>query len=269
MSRLRRKAYVDLDPGFTQFWHADGTGGRPRRARHLLHGGREHRPPGLRRSRPAASTGRPVRPPVVLERLAGRRRRRRGALHHGRGMARRVRPRRARRAHLRAEGARVPQGDRAARAGRRCDFEIALDIYPGDDRDREALEANGWQLVDPRATVRGPARVPRLRAGLGRRVLRRAGHLRGDEQRLVQRPHRALPGVGTPGAACRTPASARNYPVGEGLVAFTRPRRGRWRARSGSPRTTSTTRAARALAEERFDSDKVLPRFLEEAGVGA
>ena len=27
MSRLRRKAYVDLDPGFTQFWHADGTGG--------------------------------------------------------------------------------------------------------------------------------------------------------------------------------------------------------------------------------------------------
>ena len=26
-SRLRRKAYVDLDPGFTQFWHAQGTGG--------------------------------------------------------------------------------------------------------------------------------------------------------------------------------------------------------------------------------------------------
>src|SRR6188474_2395006 len=27
MRRLRRKAYVDLDPGFTQFWHADGTAG--------------------------------------------------------------------------------------------------------------------------------------------------------------------------------------------------------------------------------------------------
>ena len=25
--RVRRKAYVDLDPGFTQFWHADGTAG--------------------------------------------------------------------------------------------------------------------------------------------------------------------------------------------------------------------------------------------------
>ena len=27
MSRLRRKAYVDLDPGFTQFWHACGDAG--------------------------------------------------------------------------------------------------------------------------------------------------------------------------------------------------------------------------------------------------
>ena len=27
MRRLRRKAYLDLDPGFTQFWHAAGHDG--------------------------------------------------------------------------------------------------------------------------------------------------------------------------------------------------------------------------------------------------
>ena len=83
MSRLRRKAYVDLDPGFTQFWHADGTGGARLEGHDvLLHGGREHRPPGLPdpdlRTRVAAgarprSCSTSGRSPTAATRIASRR----------------------------------------------------------------------------------------------------------------------------------------------------------------------------------------------------
>ena len=59
-----------------------------------------------------------------------------------------------------------------------------------------------------------------------------------------------------------------NYPVGEGLVAF----RTLDEAAAGAQRIAADypahRAAARALAEERFDSDRVLARFLEEAGLG-
>jgi hypothetical protein len=58
-----------------------------------------------------------------------------------------------------------------------------------------------------------------------------------------------------------------NYPVGEGLVAFRTP----GEAIAGAGRIgrdyEEQCRAARALAEEYFDSDMVLGRFVEEAGV--
>ena len=267
MRGFRRRAYVDLDPGFTQFWHAAGHAGRSasrattstsRSARTSARPGCDI-PTGGIDWRPRAAAGRARRVAGrrgAATRTASRRSARwRGAFGRGR----------VRRPHLRAEGARVPQGDRAAAARRRSTFEIALDIHPGDDRDRDGARgatAGGSSTRAP--TVAGPARVPRLRAGLRRGVLGRAGHLRRD---------RAAAGSATAPCAtwprasrrsCRTPASARNYPVGEGLVAFRDARRGRRGRASGSPPTTRRTRAAaRALAEEHFDSDKVLARFLD------
>src|SRR5262249_23574882 len=35
-------------------------------------------------------------------------------------------------------------------------FEVALDIHPGDRRDREMLLDRGWRVVDPAAAVGGP-----------------------------------------------------------------------------------------------------------------
>ena len=59
----------------------------------------------------------------------------------------------------------------------------------------------------------------------------------------------------------------RSYPVGEGLVAF----RTLEEAIAGAERIgrdyEEHCRAARTLAEEYFDADKVLGRFVEEAGV--
>ena len=60
-----------------------------------------------------------------------------------------------------------------------------------------------------------------------------------------------------------------NLPVGEGLLAF----RDLEDAVAGAQAIASDYErhraAARALAEAHFDSDKVLTRFLEEAGVGS
>ena len=58
MRRLRRKAYLDLDPGYTQFWHASGTRRRPReRPRFPFHDRREHRHARMQRFRPVISAG--------------------------------------------------------------------------------------------------------------------------------------------------------------------------------------------------------------------
>ena len=92
MSRLRRKAYVDLDPGFTQFWHADGTGGA------RLEGHDVHFTVGENIGRPGCPIPtcgldwKAVRAARGARGVAGRRRRRRGSVHDDRRMAGRVRP---------------------------------------------------------------------------------------------------------------------------------------------------------------------------------
>ena len=223
MSRLRRKAYVDLDPGFTQFWHADGIGG----ARLDGHDcyftvGENIGTPGLRRSPPAGIDWRPVRAAVVLEEWPVA-----GAGDAG------SRSRRS----ARGAGAFGPVEFDGHTYGLKVhEFRKVIELpapFAAAVRDRARHPPRRRRATARRSrptagrsstrapTVRGPARVPRLRAGLGRGVLGRAGHLRGDEQRLVQRPHRALPRLGPARRWCRTPASARTYPVGEGLVAFT------------------------------------------------
>ena len=96
-ARCAARAYVDLDPGFTQFWHAAGDARRRLRGpRPALHGRGEHRHAGLPAPDRRACDWRPIRQPVVLERWpvapsdATLR-----ALHDRRELARRVRAGRA------------------------------------------------------------------------------------------------------------------------------------------------------------------------------
>ena len=58
-----------------------------------------------------------------------------------------------------------------------------------------------------------------------------------------------------------------NYPVGEGLVAFGTLEEAIEGAAQIERNYDEHSRAARALAEEYFDSDKVLGRFVEEVGL--
>jgi hypothetical protein len=264
MRVLRRKAYVDLDPGFTQFWHADGWPG--------LAGHDSYFTVGENIGRPGCDvpTGgvdwRAVPPPVVLDdwpRVAGGELGRFTTVGAWRGAFGVI----ERAGHT--YGLKVHEFRKVIELPRRVplEFEVALDIYPGDDRDRETLEANRWRLVDPRKAVPGPLEFREYVQGSGAEFSVAQGiYVDTNSGWFSDRSVRYL-ASGRP-ALLQDTGFSRNYPVGEGLVAF----RTLDEAAAGAQRIAADYEAhraaARALAEERFDSDKVLPRFLAEAGVG-
>jgi hypothetical protein len=61
----------------------------------------------------------------------------------------------------------------------------------------------------------------------------------------------------------------RHYPVGDGLLTFRTPDEASTGAKAIVQDYVKHSRAARAIAEDYFDSDKVLGRFLDEVGVGS
>jgi hypothetical protein len=143
-------------------------------------------------------------------------------------------------------------------------FEIALDIHPGDAKDRDALLANGWRLTDPRVEVPGPLEFRGYVQRSGAEFSVAQGiYVEAGSGWFSDRTVRYL-ASGKPALVQETGFSD-NYPVGEGLVPF----RTLDEAAAGARRITADyerhSAAARALAEERFDSDRVLGRFLEEA----
>ena len=262
--RLRRKAYVDLDPGFTQFWHADGWRG--------LAGHDTYFTVGENVGRPGCDipTGgidwTPVPPPVVLEDWPV-------AADGQLGSFTTVGAWRGAFGVIERDGhtygLKVHEFRKMIELPRRVParFEIALDIYPGDDRDRESLEANGWHLLRPAETVRGPQAFRRFVQGSGAEFSVAQGiYVDTNSGWFSDRSVRYL-ASGRP-ALLQDTGFSENYPVGDGLLAF----RTLEEATAGAARIAADyaghRAAARALAEERFDSDKVLPRFLAQAGVG-
>jgi hypothetical protein len=267
MERLRRKVYVDLDPGFTQFWHADGTAGA------RLEGHDEFFTVGENIGRPDCpipSCGldwKAVRPPVVLDEwpvgeagehdrftTIGAWRGAFGPVHHdGHTYSLKV--------HEFRKVIELPR-----RSPQR--YEIALDIHPGDERDRESLESHGWTLVDPRAAVPGPLEFRDYVSGSGAEFSVAQGiYVETNSGWFSDRTVRYL-AAGRPALVQDTGFSA-HLPVGDGLLAFSDLES----AVAGAQRIASGYEAhrdaARAIAEEHFDSDIVLSRFLEEAGIGS
>jgi hypothetical protein len=133
---------------------------------------------------------------------------------------------------------------------------------------RRAGRAAPSGLLGPRR----PAAVPRARPvpRLHRRQPGRAHGGQGPEraaaQRLVQRPQRHLPGQRPtgdhPGHRLRPGAADRRRPA---RLAHARRRRRRGRGGAGDP--VGQSRAAREIAEECFDSDRVLGRLLDVLGL--
>jgi hypothetical protein len=263
--RLRRKTYIDIDPGFTQFWHAAGDTGL------RLEGHDFYFTIGENIGAPfcAIPTGdilwRRTRQPVVLENWPPSRE---GEPDRFTTVA-----------SWRGPYGRVEYGGKTfglklhefrkfielpgrARPG----FEIALDIHPDEERDLELLHRHGWRLVDPKVVAPDPEAFRRYVGTSGAEFSVAQGiYVETESGWFSDRTVRYL-ASGKP-ALVQDTGFGRNIPTGEGLVAF----RTLDEAIRGAARIANDyeghCRAARALAEEYFDSDTVLGQLIEEVGV--
>jgi hypothetical protein len=263
--RIRCAVYVDDDPGYTQFWHLSGHLG-DRLAGHQFFftvGGRIGQP-----DCPIPTTGIPwrsLRPPVVLEQwpvafdasfngfttVASWR----GAYgvvdFEGTTYGQKV--------HEFRKFAELPQ-----RVPHR--FEIALDIHPSETRDLELLQRNGWHLVNPKAAAHDPAAYRSYLGSAGAEFSAAQGVYVQTQSGWFSDRTACYLACGKP-ALVQDTGLSRSYPVGEGLVTFQTFDEAVEGARRITQNYPHQCRAARALAEQYFDSDIILGGLVEQVGI--
>ena len=260
LERFETTAYVDVDPGYAQIWHETGTLPIPPHDVYFTIAENIGRP-GC--SVPTAGLEwRTTRPPVVLAEwpaVAGSGRRFTtvatwrgpyGRVEHD-GMT----------YGLKLDELRkfFPLPRRFGRA-----FELALDIHPDERADLQALRDNGWRLVDPREVAGDPDTFRRYVQGSGAEFSVAQGiYVETGSGWFSDRTTRYL-SSGKP-ALVQDTGFSRAIPTGEGLLSF----RTLEEAVAGAEAITSDydrhASAARAVAEENFDSDRILEKLLEDA----
>lgn len=264
----RLAVYVDTDPGLTQLWLASGQH-VPRVAGHDV-----HFTIGENVGRPECSlpTGgiewRHTRQPVVLEDWplhpsAGAERfttlaTLRGAGPHGPLEQLGVDP-----------GHKIDELRKVIDLPRRVSVKLELAARLGQARPDEVstLEQHGWTVVDGRTVAHDPASFREyVRESDGELSVEKGVFSTTASGWFSDRTTRYL-ASGKP-AVVQDTGFARSIPVGEGLFAFHTVDD----AVSAIERITADygrhSRAAREVAEQHFDSDVVLSRFLEAAGIG-
>ena len=141
----------------------------------------------------------------------------------------------------------------------------ALAIHPGDDRDMAALSACGWELIDPAIVASTPAAyrdfVQGSMAELG---IAKSGYVASRCGWFSDRSACYL-ASGRPVLAQDTGFSE-FLPTGDGLIAFNTMEDALAGIEDLTGRYEIHRRAARALAEELLDSDRVLTRLLDAVG---
>jgi len=146
------------------------------------------------------------------------------------------------------------------------EFEMALDIHPADAQDINVLRDNRWLLVDPKDVAAGPAQYRNYIAGSKAEFMV-------PKQIYVDTNSGLLSDRSAYYLASGRPVLARDtglgnlYPTDEGLVTFSTLEE----AAAGVERINRDyakhARAARAIAEEYFDSDKVLSSLLKNLSI--
>jgi len=267
LERIGRKAYIDVDPGFTQFWHAD-PGVPFQLGRHDFYFtiGENIGSPDCQ-----IPTGgiqwRPIRQPVVLKdwpMAAAVDSRRfttiaswRGAFgpveFGGRSFGLKV--------HEFRKYLALPRRLAGSPPGNTT-FEIALDIGAGDARDLAALNENGWFIRDPQDKAGDPARFRRYIQESGAEFSVAQGiYAETNSGWFSDRTTRYL-ASGKPALVQETGFS-RNIPAGWGLVPFRTLDEAVRGVESIAADYSAHCRAAREIAHEYFGSGKVLGRLME------
>ncbi len=253
--RFRRTAFVDIDPGFTQLWHQQGIEWIPKHDVYFTIGENIGR-----NDCPIPTCGiewRSTRPPVVLDEWP--------VADGGFDRFTTVATWRSPFGPIEPYGLKHHEWRKVlglpGLAG--LPFEVALDIDAADAADRQALDAHGWRLVDPavaaepqafREYVRGSGAEFSVAQGIYAET--RSGWFSDRSVRYLASGRPVL---------VQDTGFARTLPVGKGLLPFRTLDEAVEGARAIAEDYDRHARAARAIAEEHFDSDKVLAALLEDA----
>jgi hypothetical protein len=257
MGRVKRRVYVDIDPGFTQIWHLQG-------AKLGLENHDTHFTIGANIGTPECAiptcgfAWKKVRPPVLLdawpvvERAEFDRfttianwRGSYGALEfEGRTLGLKVHEFRKCIALPRATG--LP-------------FEIALSIHPGDHKDRAALVDAGWRLIDPASASETADAFQKYVRGSGAEFSVAQGVYVHTRSGWFSDRTAVYLASGRP-ALVQDTGFSRHLPSAKGLVAFSTPEEAAHAAREIVGDYAAHCRKAREVAEEFFDSRSVLGR---------
>jgi len=264
--RIRHKAYIDVDPGFTQFWQVDEN------ARFDISAHDSYFTIGENIGARDCSipTGglpwRSIRQPVLLDQWPSQPsesldrfttvaswRGAFGSISVG-GKSYGLK------AHTFRRFAELPNHCKAT-------FELALDIHPADRRDRQLLEQNGWRIVDPRRLAEPEAFRRYLQESDAEFSIAQGVYADTNSGWFSERSARYL-AAGKPVLVQETGFS-RRIPTGEGLLSFRTLEEAVRGAEALATDYASHSKAAREIAEQYFDSDVVLSRFLNEVEMQA
>lgn len=264
LARFRRRAYVDLDPGFTQIWGAQGHLG-DQLSRHD-----RHFTVGLNLGAPDCEVPPDgfdwvaLPPPVLLEEWEPPGRRRfdrfttlatwRNALgrpeHAGRSYTLKH--------HQLRRFAELP-----GRSG--LPFEIALDIHPAEAEEAERLRRLGWTVVAPDTVAAEPAAFRDYVRGSGAEFSVAQGIYAETRCGWISDRTAHYLAAGRPAVVQETGLPPAYRPEA-GLLTFSDLAEAADAAARAAADHDRHARAARAYAEEHFDSDRVLTRMLEAVG---
>jgi hypothetical protein len=265
LGAARRRVFLDTDPGFGQMWRdlglADIFAGHDA---HVTIGERIGRADcaiptcgldWITTPQPVVLDGWPVAPPPAPGRDAfttiGRWRGAYGPIDHG-----------GRRYGLRVHEFRRFAGLPNACGGR---FELALDIDPAETADLALLAGGGWSLVDPARAAATPRSYREYIAGSAAEFMVAKGMYVDTRSGWFSERSICYLASGRPVLAQDT-GLADLYPLGEGLLAFATLDEAVAGVEAIRSDPALHARAARALAEQHFDSDRVLTRLLERLG---
>jgi hypothetical protein len=257
------RVYVDLDPAFTQLWHAEeGIDMRFAGHNRFVTVGQAIGRPGC--DVPTCGLAWiPTLQPVVLEHwpAAGRvthdalttvaNWRGYGSIEHGGVFY-------GQKAHSLRKFITLPTLTEE-------DFVLALAIHPEEGKDLAALRANGWRLIDPARVAHTPTGYRRFVQGSKAEFgIAKSGYVASRCGWFSDRGACYL-ASGRPVIAQETGFSS-FLPTGAGLFAFETAEEVLAGIEAINGDYERHARAARALTEEHFDSDKVLGRLLRRVG---
>jgi glycosyl transferase family 1 len=144
-------------------------------------------------------------------------------------------------------------------------FEVALGIHPDERRDMQALGANGWKLIDPMAVAPTPDRYREFVQGSKAEIgIAKSGYVASRCGWFSDRSAAYL-ASGRPVVAQETGFS-RFLPTGEGLLAFETVADAAEQVEKVERDSARHGAAAREIAVEHLDSDRVLGSLLERLG---